>query len=204
MVRAVFFDAFGVLVKEWGAWFENRLQQLWRVSPDEFYPPFLKRRELMFSGAFDFHTLLDDVAADLMRPRLTVEERNTLHPDQIELNTELYDVAKNLKRRGITVGIISNAWRPSSEEARERRRMIYDATVFDPILLSDEVGLQKPDPRIFELARDRVGIPYSEMVFIDDRQENVGPAKALGIQAFLFVDNTLLREELRGIGLIIE
>ena len=46
---------------------------------------------------------------------------------------------------------------------------------FDVVVLSDQVGLRKPDPRIFELTAERLGLPAAECVFADDTEDNLPP-----------------------------
>jgi HAD superfamily hydrolase (TIGR01549 family) len=54
---------------------------------------------------------------------------------------------------------------------------------FACIIGSDDVGLEKPDPRIFKLAEARLAIPFAQSVMIGDRLENdITPAKKLGMQ----------------------
>jgi epoxide hydrolase-like predicted phosphatase len=53
--------------------------------------------------------------------------------------------------------------------------------MFDDIVISGEVGLRKPEPEIFHLAADRIGLRPEECVFIDDLELNVDGARALGM-----------------------
>ena len=57
---------------------------------------------------------------------------------------------------------------------------------FDHIIVSADVKLIKPDPRIYQLTLERIGCQAHEAVFIDDRKINVEAAEALGIKGILF------------------
>jgi putative hydrolase of the HAD superfamily len=59
---------------------------------------------------------------------------------------------------------------------------------FDVVVLSDQVGLRKPDPRIFELTAERLGLPAAECVFADDTEDNLPPAQELGMGVLHAVD----------------
>lgn len=59
---------------------------------------------------------------------------------------------------------------------------------FDVVVLSDQVGLRKPDPRIFKLTAERLGLPTAECVFADDTEENLPPAQELGMGVLHAVD----------------
>ncbi|MCZ7630437.1 MAG: HAD family phosphatase [Microthrixaceae bacterium] len=66
----------------------------------------------------------------------------------------------------------------------------------DGVLISGEVGITKPDPRIYRLCEQRFGLDPERLVFIDDSPANVEAASALGWDAVLFTDPSLLREQL--------
>ncbi|GAB3150628.1 HAD family hydrolase [Microbispora hainanensis] len=56
----------------------------------------------------------------------------------------------------------------------------------DEVVSSARVGVAKPDPRIYEIAAERAGVPLGRCLFVDDRAENVEAARALGMTAVLF------------------
>ncbi|HYO17422.1 MAG TPA: HAD-IA family hydrolase, partial [Dermatophilaceae bacterium] len=53
--------------------------------------------------------------------------------------------------------------------------------MFDAVVISGEVGMRKPEPEIFELALDRIGLPAGECVFVDDMAHNVVAAERAGL-----------------------
>lgn len=98
------------------------------------------------------------------------------------LNVELFEFAAGL-RPAYRTGIISNSSVGAREREQERYRM---AELTDVLIYSHEVGITKPDPRIYRLAWQRLGVQPEEMIFLDDKPENVGAARDLGIHAILF------------------
>jgi putative hydrolase of the HAD superfamily len=88
---------------------------------------------------------------------------------------------------GIRTGLISNSWGDTTYDIADWRE------VFDEIVISGEVGLHKPDPAIFELTCERLGVQPSDCVFVDDLRENCEAAETLGITAILHrgADSTL-------------
>lgn len=197
MIKAVFFDAMGVLVQDWGPMVDQRLQEIWGVSEEVFRKAYNgPDRVRAFRGEISFSDHANQVGASLGKPPLTETELASLRPTEIVLNEELYKIAKILKAKKYIVGIISNTIKPSSEASRERRRKIFRGDIFNPILLSDETGVGKPDPAAFEMARKAVGVSYDEIFFADDTPENVAAARALGINAVLFTDNGRLLKDL--------
>ena len=107
------------------------------------------------------------------------------------LDTELVDFIRSLKPR-FKIGIISNAWSQIEEALVEWG--IDDA--FEVVVGSGDVGIMKPDPRIFQIALERLGIEPSEAVFVDDFIQNVHGAQALGMGAIHFRDREQVIQEL--------
>jgi len=85
-------------------------------------------------------------------------------------------------RVSYATGIINNAW----PDAREAIKDHVNGTQFDDLIFSAEVGLAKPDRRIYELALDRLGVQRVEAIFIDDVQGNVEAAQAIGMAGIRF------------------
>ncbi len=72
---------------------------------------------------------------------------------------------------------------------------------FDGYILSHEVGLLKPDRRIYEVTRDRFGLEPSQSVFIDDILANVEGARGIGIHGIHHRNASSTREELTKLGI---
>jgi len=67
---------------------------------------------------------------------------------------------------------------------------------FDEIIISCEVGVIKPDPAIFNLMLDRLGVKANESVLIDDRMRNIDGAKKMGFHTIFFISKEQALEEL--------
>jgi putative hydrolase of the HAD superfamily len=98
-----------------------------------------------------------------------------------ELDSEMFAFAEGL-RPAYRTGIISNSADGARREEQARYRF---EQLVDDIVYSHEVGLVKPDPKIYELACERLGVAPDELVFIDDTQICVDGAAAVGIHAVL-------------------
>jgi epoxide hydrolase-like predicted phosphatase len=99
-----------------------------------------------------------------------------------ELNGELVAYFASLRPRYHTA-LLSNSF--VGARSREQQRYHFDEMT-DLIMYSHEVGLAKPDPRIFELTCARLGVSPGEMAFLDDAEVHVAAARALGIHAILY------------------
>jgi epoxide hydrolase-like predicted phosphatase len=118
-----------------------------------------------FSAALGERLGLADVT-DLPR-RLFAEVR----PD-----TAMIAAVRGFRARGIRTGLVSNSW--GDQTAYDRDLL---AELFDGVVISSEEGLRKPDPAIYALGADRIGLPPSDCVFVDDLGGNLKPAAALGM-----------------------
>lgn len=73
---------------------------------------------------------------------------------------------------------------------------------FEDIVVSGEVGLVKPDPRIYRLAIERCRLAPAKTVFIDDNTDNVAAGSKAGLHSIRFTDAARLRADLQAIALL--
>lgn len=111
------------------------------------------------------------------------------------LNRELVDYLPALGER-CCLGLLSNAYDDLRAMLTERWKI---ADLFDDMVISAEVGLLKPDRRIYELSVRRLGVQPAEAVFIDDMLVNVEGARVAGLCAIQYVNNQQVIEELEGV-----
>lgn len=101
----------------------------------------------------------------------------------------MFDLVEDLRRLGVRVALLSNSW--GNTYPREH----IDA-LFDPVVISGEVGMRKPDPDIFEHLLTRLGVPADRVVFVDDAEPNTEGAGRLGLHTVLHTDPDTTRKEL--------
>ncbi|MBM4431268.1 MAG: HAD family phosphatase [Chloroflexi bacterium] len=97
-------------------------------------------------------------------------------------------------RRCYKTALLSNAGDSLAVHVRDRLGL---GDAFDEVIISALVGLAKPDPAIFRLALERLGVAPQEAVFVDDMPGNVDAAAALGIHAIRFTTREALLDQLR-------
>ena len=81
---------------------------------------------------------------------------------------------------GTPTALLSNSW---GDALAYDPRLLEE--LFDAWVISSEVGLRKPDPAVYELAAERLGVPPHACVFVDDLPGNLKPARALGMATVL-------------------
>jgi putative hydrolase of the HAD superfamily len=101
------------------------------------------------------------------------------------LNVELAEYFRGLRPRYQTA-LLSNSFIGAREQEQARHGF---EDLCDLIVYSHEEGMKKPDPRIYALTCERLGVRPGEMVFLDDAEPNVAAARDLGIHAILYRDN---------------
>ncbi len=105
---------------------------------------------------------------------------------------ETIDTLKALKARGLLIGVISNA-PPLSPESIAQMRI---ADYIDAWTFSHELGIEKPDPRIFQAALTKLGVTPDEALMVGDSLENdVLGARAAGIDAIQIVREGTVSDE---------
>ncbi len=105
------------------------------------------------------------------------------------------DLLARLDKSGHPLYGLSN-W--SAEKFAVLRGKYPHIGVFRKIVLSGEVGITKPDPRIFHLFLEQTGLPAGRLLFIDDSQANIAAARSLGWDAVPFTSARELERELIG------
>lgn len=108
------------------------------------------------------------------------------------------DLVRTLHTAGVPQWGLTN-W--SHELYPHAPRMFEVLALLDDVVVSGTEGLAKPDPRVYELLVARTGRPLADLVFVDDRPENVEAARALGMAGLVFTGADALRADLRGLGL---
>ncbi len=115
------------------------------------------------------------------------------------IRDEMVAVAREVRDAGLKSAIVTNNVREFGESWRA---MLPVDELFDAIVDSHEIGLRKPDPRIFELALERLGgVAPSRAVFLDDFEGNVAAAERLGMHGILVDHDDWIRavERLRAL-----
>ena len=97
----------------------------------------------------------------------------------VQADDRMVEAVRRVKESGRPTGLISNSWGGVSYD-----RVATD-DLFDAVVISGEVGVNKPEPEIFRLGAERLGVAPEECVFVDDLRENCTGAEAVGMAAIL-------------------
>lgn len=95
--------------------------------------------------------------------------------DRIGEDRPMIEALRNARGHGLRTGLLSNSWGTH----RYPRHLFGE--LFDAVVISGEEGMRKPDAPIYELAIGRMELPAHEIVFVDDLDHNLEPARELGL-----------------------
>jgi len=117
--------------------------------------------------------------------------------------------AERLRHEVIELALRLRAGRPLAlcSNALPDLRQILDSTpalkgLFDPVVISAEVGLRKPDPEIYRYTLKLLGLPAEACLLIDDKERNTEAAAGIGLPAVTYACTEQLRHELISRGLL--
>lgn len=184
-IQAVIFDYGGVL-----AFHPSKTQiaaaaALCGLTPEEFVRVFWAHR-IEYDAGMDPLTYWQGVAelagttfSDALIAELRVREIDFWSC----LDGRVLDWIANLQSGGLRTGILSNLPHPLAEELRA----IEFVKHFDQVTFSCELGVTKPNRAIYEHAVNGLDLPPGDILFLDDRPDNVDGARAAGLQSELYV-----------------
>jgi epoxide hydrolase-like predicted phosphatase len=193
-IRALIFDIGGVLVRTEDRRPRGEYARRLGLTYQEL-------DELVFNGGTSAQAAVGAVSAEqhwegvLAELNLPAEELPNLQSafwGGDRLDTELVKYIQTLRPRYRTA-LLSNGWSHLRQWIENTWKI---AEAFDEVLISAEVGAAKPDPRVYHLALERLGVSPAEALFIDDFIENVEGARAVGMHAILFRSPAQMREEM--------
>lgn len=195
-IRAVFFDFGGVIARtEYQAPRQHLAERLGMEYEDiikiVFESPSSDRAAV---GKISAKAHWAEVVKRLRQPDSETETiREEFFAGDV-IDREILEYLRSL-RSIYHVGLISNAWSDLRDYITEQK--FEDA--FDHMIISAEVGVVKPEARIYQIALEQAGVSPSEAVFVDDFYENIEGCQALGMHGIHFRDPQTALTELRNL-----
>ncbi len=96
---------------------------------------------------------------------------------------EIIDLTRRARTKGVRVAALSNSWGTGDYDPYAGWEL---DDLFDAVVISDQVGLRKPNPEIFRLTASKIGLPPGECLFVDDTEHNLPGARNLGMGTLFF------------------
>lgn len=193
-IRAVYFDLGGVIVRTGDREPRTKLAKRLGMSYEELAKAVFENESSLRAslGAVSPQEHWADV---IQRLGLPPSEADSVRQEFFAgdtLDLDLINFLRSLRPKYRT-GLLSNAWSDMREYLISQK--IDDA--FDQLIISAEVGIMKPDARIYQLALEKLGVTPDQAVFVDDSIVNIEGARAVGMYAIQFTRPDQTVEELK-------
>lgn len=199
MIKAILFDLGGVVFTHGMTLFTKYIAENHGKDQKKIYNS-LKNTDLL--NAY--------YEGKIKRNEFYVALNKELHidDDANELEQELFDVYKVIKdteqivkrlREKYKVYFLSDNFKERVENANKKYGFIQ---WFDGGVFSHEVGVRKPNIKIYKIALKTVGVKPDQVLFIDDKEINLPPAEQLGMKTLLYTSPEKLRADIQNLGLL--
>lgn len=173
-MKAIILDMYGVVLKDTGDGFYSFVN---RTFPE------LQHRDM-------FRLWCRTEQGEITREELfralgyreNTESIEKEYLDTVEVNEGFTEFALQIRRK-YKLAILSN---DISEWSRYLRGKFRLDEYFDLVTVSGDIGISKPDERIFRYALERLGCEPQDCIYVDDRRNNLKTAEVLGMQPILF------------------
>ena len=196
-MQAVLFDVGGVLLSQqklkegaFTAFGVTDREGFWRIFNEESLPACRGEENLAACWRRIGARLGTELPAEVASS-LWIDDFRT----GIRVNQDVFEIVRRLAGR-YKLGIVSNTI--AEHAAIHKEDGLYE--LFDPVVLSHEVGMSKDNPAIFDLALARLGTAPEATVFIDDVEIFAETARSRRIHPIVFHDARTLRNELDRLG----
>jgi epoxide hydrolase-like predicted phosphatase len=208
-IKAIIFDIGGVLQlgkysskpirghRELGV--HNFIIKKLKISLDQYFDSLDTAYVKSIEG-----TILEKEVIKIISKNLKISQKklkqlfDQAYKKHFKLNTQLIDFAIKLKKQGYKIAILSDQWHISKKSLVTSEIKKH----FKPSVISCDVGIRKPDKKIYQLILKKLKLPAKSTLFIDNQEWNIKPAKKIGMNTILFKSNKQLINELRKLKII--
>lgn len=187
-IRAVIFDMYETLVTQLQSplYYGTQIAQDLGLKPEEFLPDWRKTEADRATGKRTFEEVMEQLLHQhgIYTPEIhsrVVTRRMAVQADCFAyLHPRILPMLQELKNRGIRIGLITNCFSEEAKLIRESELFPF----FDAACLSWEEGVRKPDPAIYRICLEKLGIPAEHCLYAGDGgSRELEAAGALGMKA---------------------
>jgi len=196
--RAVGFDYGGVIAGITGAEFEKKASKLLNVSLKKFKETYFKFNHLLNHNILTTENFWKKLTTEFGREDKYEKLMNFIEnlPTH-KINKKILTLIDKLKSNGYKTGLLSN----NTTEAANKIHGFNLADHFDTVIVSALIGRSKPDPKIFKIFIERLGIEAKELIYIDDTPRSLETSKEVGFYPILFKNYKSLLDKLTELGI---
>ncbi len=181
MIKAIIFDCGGVIKSSHK--YEGEIALAYEISSEAVAEAIKPLMEDFWKGLISENNFWKKLSTCLKKP--VPENKNILwrksYKETFFVYQEMIEFIKRIKKQKIKTAILSNIAIPHLEIIKNN----IDLANFDTVIFSCEVGLAKPDSKIYLLVTQKLDEKPQECIFVDDLEENLMPAEKLGMKTIL-------------------
>jgi epoxide hydrolase-like predicted phosphatase len=202
-IRALFFDFGGVLLQHADGVDHKAIEERFSLEPrtlmrclyrDSRYMDF----QVGACSHQEWQASIRVAAQKALGDELAREVLEAYEQAERPLNPHMLSLIERLRVAGYKTGIISNTI-PGLEE-RLQQNIPHIIPLFDVRIGSGDLGIAKPDPKIFHHALEQLGVPAEASTFTDDVKSYAEAASSVGMHGFHFTGHEQFAADLRSIG----
>lgn len=182
-IKAIFFDLGGVILRTENSSARTNLATEFGMSYAEMdrFVFECKSAALASLGKMTEEEHWLDVTRRLNRPMTDMSHIRDSFFGGDQIDQDIIDQLRTLRKTHQT-GLISNAWDGMRQWLTDQKL----ADAFDALIISAELGIAKPDPRVYQYALEQLGVKAGQSIFVDDLEKNIAASAALGMHGILF------------------
>jgi epoxide hydrolase-like predicted phosphatase len=206
-IKAIIFDIGGVLQvgqtqkkrqkQKHSSGVHETIAKKLKISLDQYFDAIDTAYAKSIEGKISKKDLLKILSENLKISEKKIEKLYLrAYKKEFRLNKQLFKQAFKLKKKGYKIAILSDQWHLSKEAHMPKKWF----KKFDVLVVSCEVGMRKPNPKIYQLVLKKLKLKPLQTVFIDNQEWNIRPAKKIGMKSIRFTNNKQLFRDLKNLG----
>lgn len=199
MIKFVIFDVGGVLIRWEDEWLLDAFTRKYEIDKrniGKYYYKWLKKSWTGEISEIEFLKRIIKAVGIKSSPQSMRVFWKSVFRKRSSMNKDVVSVVKNLHKNGYKLGVISN----TSGKYRAQLYVNRFKRYFNSTVMSCDVGMKKPERRIFVYVMRRLHAKPKECIFIDDKMEHVKGAHKAGMFAIHFRNVKQLRHDLKKLG----
>lgn len=200
VIKTIIFDYYGVMCARIAPMIAKETAKQFGIQYKSVEPITDGLLDLMDDNSINFYEYWGLLKRRLKKEDVGLSDHQKIWREctfKLEISPKMRSLIEKLKEIGYRVSVLTNVSRKMAEYNRMKGRY----KIFKPVFLSCEIGLKKPSTKIFLHALKKLKLKPDECVFIDDKENYLKGAKAVGIKTILFKNFPQLKVELRRSGI---
>lgn len=197
-IKAIVFDLGGVIFSSDGGSYESRekLAKEIDIDKNKLHELWFKKKNLLITGKMPMEEFLKEIVT-LSGNKISIENLRKRMEEENKIDKDMINFLNKLKKNYSLIALNNEM-----KELNEYRINKFNLREYFKLIISScDVGVAKPDSKIYNILLDKLKASPEEVIFIDNRIENLTPAENLGIKTHLFKNKEELINWFKSIGI---